>query len=68
MNKRRKPTCPKCLSVGLYNESMDAYMCRPCNHWLENVCEDKECRYCNKRPASPVDVNDTPLDGFAQMA
>ena len=62
----RVPKCFKCLSEGLYNELVDAYMCRPCNHWLETVCSDKQCKFCNKRLTTP-ELSFDPLDGFAQM-
>jgi uncharacterized CHY-type Zn-finger protein len=51
---KRKPICASCSNNATYNETFDAYMCLFCNQWLENVCVDKECIYCRKRPDTPL--------------
>lgn len=50
-------TCEKCGTIKSYSEQYDAYYCESCNIWLENVCNDYECDYCNARPEHPNDVN-----------
>ena len=53
-------TCD-CGEKASYSEKFDAYFCEKCNKWLEDICGDYECNFCNARPESPNDVNETEL-------
>ena len=46
--------CPKCGTEKIYSTDHDAYYCKPCNEWLEDICNDRECFFCNNRPAIPL--------------
>jgi DNA-directed RNA polymerase subunit RPC12/RpoP len=45
--------CPKCNSPRSYSEEYDTYYCETCNEWLEDICTDRDCVYCNTRPIFP---------------
>jgi hypothetical protein len=49
--------CPKCGMIKTYSEKYDAYYCGPCNEWLEDICTDRDCLYCNNRPLIPNEQN-----------
>lgn len=46
--------CPFCYTPKVYSIEYDAYYCSKCNKWLESKCEDKECKFCSKRPDKPL--------------
>ena len=48
-------TCDGCGNKASYSEKYDAYYCEHCNKWLEEVCGDYECDFCNARPEHPLD-------------
>jgi hypothetical protein len=43
-----------CNETKQYSEQYDTYYCRECNKWLEDICNDRECLFCNTRPLKPV--------------
>ena len=43
----------KCGEWKLYSEEYDAHYCGKCNEWLEDICTDRECLFCNTRPLRP---------------
>lgn len=48
-------TCPTCSSEKrLYSEEYDAHYCDFCNAWLEDICGDSDCEYCQARPPKPL--------------
>jgi len=51
--------CPNCNSPRLYSKEYDTYYCESCNEWLEDICTDRDCVYCNSRPTTPKEVYDT---------
>lgn len=50
----KEEVCPKCGTDKTYNKEYDSYYCQPCNEWLDDICTDRDCVYCNSRPARPV--------------
>ena len=36
-----------------YDEEYDSYYDPDENTWLEEICGDKECEFCSKRPPTP---------------
>lgn len=46
--------CFKCKTQRAYSEKYDAYYCPKCLYWLEKICMDRKCEFCNKRPRYPV--------------
>ena len=50
----RKQFCSKCKFNLVYFEKFDAYFCPKCNSWTEPTCSDPSCKYCAKRPQSPL--------------
>jgi hypothetical protein len=49
-----KPHCIPCGTIPpLYSEKYDCYACPECKRWLETKCSDKQCQFCNVRPAEP---------------
>jgi hypothetical protein len=46
---------PNCVKS--YSEEYDVYYCETCNEWLEDICNDRECFYCNTRPLTPNEKN-----------
>jgi hypothetical protein len=42
-----------CGSECKYNEHFDAHYCQKCDEWLEEKCNDQECKYCAERPEKP---------------
>jgi len=39
-----------------YSEQYDAYYCQQCRKWLESMCDDPNCEFCNERPeTAPLD-------------
>ena len=47
----RRPEC-KCGEKGRYEVERDAYFCPVSGAWLEEPCDDAECRMCPGRPSS----------------
>jgi hypothetical protein len=47
-----------CEDTKTYSEKYDAHYCETCNQWLEDICNDRECFYCNNRPLTPKENND----------
>lgn len=48
--------CPTCGNEKKsYSEEYDAYYCDFCNEWLEDICTDRDCEYCKKRPLTPLE-------------
>lgn len=43
-----------CKDTQQYSEEYDAYYCTECNVWLEDICNDSECTFCQKRPERPL--------------
>jgi hypothetical protein len=43
----------RCGSERQYSAEYDAYYCELCNEWLEETCEDLECKFCQNRPEKP---------------
>jgi hypothetical protein len=48
-------SCPKCDTTVSYSEEYDTHYCESCNEWLEDICTDRDCEFCNSRPAKPND-------------
>lgn len=48
-----KEACPKCETPKTYSSTYDAYYCEQCNEWLEDICNDRSCAFCNSRPLKP---------------
>ena len=46
------PVCD-CGAVGTKDETFDSYKCDRCSKWLEPVCDEAGCEFCNKRPDVP---------------
>lgn len=51
----REYTCGKCEGKADRNVVHDAFFCRSCKVWLEEVCDDPGCTECKGRPVSPCD-------------
>ncbi len=49
-------TCATCGTRRVYYHSFDAYFCAACNAWLEALCSDRSCSYCQNRPATPLPI------------
>lgn len=45
--------CKHCYGKAIYNEVYDAAYCPKCNVWLEGVCNDRKCWFCENRPETP---------------
>ena len=45
--------------VTVYNEKHDAYYCKTCDEWLEDICTDRSCAHCNGRPLRPSELSPT---------
>jgi len=43
----------QCGAVKLYSEEYDTFYCEKCNIWIEDICTDRDCVYCNSRPSTP---------------
>jgi hypothetical protein len=51
--KSRKPECTTDVSHQVVrNEEYDSYMCVTCGIWVEPKCDDKDCEFCSRRPAT----------------
>ncbi len=49
--------CPKCSQKTVWQVyEYDAKCCILCNEWLDDVCGDENCYYCNNRPQTPYEV------------
>lgn len=46
--------CPKCKFNLVYYDDFDSYFCAKCNRWMESNCGDPTCKYCAKRPETPL--------------
>ncbi|MDD5937418.1 MAG: hypothetical protein PUC36_00165 [Clostridiales bacterium] len=46
-------TCPKCGGRTDYSRTYDAFFCPKCDAWLEETCEDPNCKFCAGRPLRP---------------
>ena len=47
-----------CEETKQYSEKYDCYYCKSCNKWLEDICNDRDCEFCNNRPLTPENEND----------
>lgn len=45
--------CVFCGSLRTYCENYDVYYCKKCDKWLEDRCNDPDCRYCACREDKP---------------
>lgn len=54
-----KENCPHCKTKRKLNEEFDAYYCPKCLYWLERICHDRSCDFCNQRPKYPEKENRT---------
>ena len=52
-----KEVCPKCGVDKTYSKKYDSYYCQPCNEWLDDICNDRECLFCRTRPVTPNEQN-----------
>jgi len=43
----------KCGCKKTYSAQYDAYYCAECNEWLEDICNDRNCTFCQTRPVKP---------------
>ena len=50
--------CPRCGEPKSYTADFDSFYCHPCNEWLEDICNDRECLFCRTRPLTPKEKND----------
>lgn len=48
-----------CGSERQYDKQYDAYYCELCNEWLENLCGDPNCEFCQNRPKKPSMINNS---------
>ena len=48
--------CPRCGEPKSYTADFDSFYCKPCNEWLEDICNDRECLFCRTRPVKPNDT------------
>ena len=49
----KDPQCPTCGSRWRErDEKTDAYYCKSCGRYLEEVCGDKNCEFCKNRGVS----------------
>ncbi len=46
---RYKPVCSSCGGVSIRLDRYDAYVCKACDLWLEQPCDDSGCRFCRGR-------------------
>jgi len=53
VEKHPNAFCANCGTEKRYDPVYDAIYCELCNKWLEEICDDPNCRYCNGRPAKP---------------
>jgi hypothetical protein len=49
--------CPTCGIRTSYAADFDSFYCEPCNEWLEDICNDRECLFCTTRPLKPNEQN-----------
>lgn len=49
----RAASCRLCGGVLVLCERHDAYLCWPCNRWVEDTCGDPACVECVSRPPFP---------------
>ena len=47
----------QCGTIKSYSDEYDTYYCEKCNVWLEDICTDRDCVYCNSRPVTPNEQN-----------
>jgi hypothetical protein len=40
-----------------YSDKYDCYYCGSCNKWIEDICTDRDCVFCNSRPLTPNEKN-----------
>ena len=45
-----------CGNKKSYSKGYDAYYCEKCNTWLEDICTDRFCEFCKRRPLTPNDT------------
>ena len=48
--------CTECGAPYVYAVAFDAYLCMPCNRWIEEAGDDPACDYSHRRPATPFDA------------
>jgi lipopolysaccharide biosynthesis regulator YciM len=51
--------CPKCDAMKNYSNEYDSWFCESCNEWLEDICTDRDCEFCKRRPIKPNGVNES---------
>ncbi len=51
--KNKKERCIHCNNKRNYSDKYDAYYCKKCDYWLEKICCDKNCDFCENRPKYP---------------
>ena len=45
--------CIHCKNIYTYSDKYDTYYCNDCKYWIENICSDRKCEFCSKRPKYP---------------
>lgn len=51
--------CPKCGREGEHSWAFDAVICRSCDLWVEERCEDAHCwAGCARRPDRPSQIGE----------
>lgn len=59
--------CPSCGREGEHSWSFDAVVCRSCDLWLEERCEDPNCwAGCASRPEKPSQIVGEPAKNDAK--
>ncbi len=54
--------CHKCNKNKLYSYDYDAFFCIHCDEWLEQPCQDPDCKHCKERPPKPSNLLEKPED------
>ncbi len=47
--------CPECDEKLIFFDKYDANCCIHCNEWITPNCGEKDCKYCNERPKTPLE-------------
>jgi hypothetical protein len=58
LSKEFNVRCPHCGRVVSYSQRYDAYLCMPCNLWLEQQCSEPSCGFCAGRAKEPDGLTD----------
>lgn len=48
--------CPDCLETKTYHSKHDTFYCEHCDQWLEGICQEGTCHFCQDRPERPSQV------------